>query len=129
MSLITNIKKRGLKDALNPKKWKIFARYFFFRALKKEYPELSVPEFIEQATYRMSHPGCRECVLKGECVHCGCKSPDLFIDKDNWCSGEHWYEMQPPHLWEEFKKMNDIVIDPFYLEQVKKQGIITKWRN
>lgn len=128
MSLINNLKKRGFKDILNPRKWKIFARYMAHTALNTEYPELDVPEYQEQIAIRMAHPGCRACIKSGECVHCGCKSPELFLDKTNECSGGHWFTMIDPEQWPEFKKKAGIEPDPFYLEQVIKLGKVVKFK-
>lgn len=129
MSVVENFKLRGFQDLLSPKKWWIYVRFFFNKTFKKGYDEFKNRHELEQIVYRMSHPGCRECVLKGACVHCGCKSPELFYDRTNYCSGEHWNEMMSKESWEEFKTMYGISIDEDYLEQVSKQGIITKWHN
>lgn len=122
MSIISNLKKRGLKDILNPKKWKIFARYAKLKLLKQEYSEMFIPEYLEQISIRMSEPGCRPCLEKGECVHCGCKSPDLFFEKNMECSGGNWFAMVPPEMWRDIRKGYDINQD--YLEQIKKHGKI-----
>lgn len=139
MSLWSNLKKRGLKDILRPKKWGMFIRYVKARlrigvsgdnqmeAWRKEYPHLSERVYLEQIVYRMSQPGCQPCIAKGECIHCGCKSPELFFEKDNECSGMNWFEMLLPDAWEEFKQMNGIVIDPKDIEQVRKTGRL--WQN
>lgn len=76
----------------------------------------------------MSEPGCRGCIKAGECNHCGCKSPELFYDKNNWCSGEHWNEMIAAESWKEYKEESDIEIDEDYLDQVKKFGTIRKFK-
>jgi hypothetical protein len=124
MSLWQNIKKRGLKDLLNPLKWKVFVRSQVLRALKKEYPEMQVPEYQEQIAYRMSRPDCRKCVTSGECHHCGCVSPDLFYEADNWCSGNEWEGMIPAVDWNQYKEDMNIVVNPDYITQVKKYGRI-----
>lgn len=126
MSIISNLKKRGFKDVLNPKKWKIFARSIGLRALKKEYSEMFVPEYLEQVSIRMSEPGCRPCLKKGECVHCGCKSPDLFFEKDMECSGGNWKEMIPPKIWNQVK--SSYGVDQDYIDQIKKHGKIIKFK-
>lgn len=128
MSLLHNLRRRGLRDILNPKKWKIFARYARLKALRKEYEELTIPEYREQIVYRMTQPGCRECIAKGECVHCGCKSPELFFDKENECSGMFWFEMLEPDSWITYATEQGIETDPFYLEQLDKYGTIKKFK-
>lgn len=127
MSIISNLKKRGLKDILNPKKWKIFARSLALKALRKEYSEMFIPEYLEQVSIRMSHPGCRPCLEGGECIHCGCKSPDLFFEKEMECSGMNWFAMIPADNWVEYKKESGIIINPDYIDQIKKHGKIIKF--
>lgn len=124
MSLIGNIRARGFKDILSPTKWGVFARYLKRRALKQEYPELSVPGYVEQIAVRMKK--CPDCTESPTCVHCTCKSPELFYDKDNYCSEERWKEMIPPEEWEEYKKTNGININPKHIKQILKHGVI-KW--
>lgn len=125
MSIIKNIRLRGLKDILNPKKWKIFARYLKMKALKEEYQELNIRAYQEQIVLRMKHPECQRCIKEGECFHCGCKSPELFFDKDNYCSGGAWDAMMNPDQWEEFKrlvKMPDVSEDD--INYLLKHGTI-----
>jgi len=123
-----NIKLRKGKDILNPKKWKIFARYLYLRALKKEYSEMFVPEYLDQVSLRMSDPGCRQCLSKGECVHCGCKTPDLFFEKSMECSGGNWFSMIPKDDWVNYKEKSGIVIDQDYIDQIKKYGKIINFK-
>lgn len=107
MSLIENLKKRGLKDVTNPRKWGVYFRFI----LNKLFPYRFIREkhmvaYCEQVVYRMSL--CRQCVKNGSCVHCGCKSPELFLDGKNVCSADNWYEMLSPEQWEEFKENTQI---------------------
>lgn len=127
MSILKNIRKRGLRDILNLKKWKIFARYIKLKALKQEYEEMFIPEYLEQVSIRMSNPGCRPCLDGGECIHCGCKTPDLFFEKDMECSGGNWLSMIPANMWEEYKKDSGIEVNQDYIEQIKKHGKIVKF--
>ena len=122
MSLRKNIEKRGLKDITNPKKWKIFLRSKVLKALKKEYSEMFIPEYLEQISIRMSHPDCRDCLEAGECVHCGCKTPDLFYEKDMECSGGNWTTMEPPEIWVDLREIYEINDD--YIRQIKEFGRI-----
>lgn len=124
MSILNNIRKRGFKDILNPKKWKIFGRYIKLKALKQEYEEIFIPEYLEQVSIRMSNLGCRACLEGGECVHCGCKSPDLFFEKDMECSGGNWFSMIPSNMWEDYKKDSGIEVNDDYINQIKTYGRI-----
>lgn len=125
MSIWGNIKKKGLKDVLNPKKWGIFARYLKNRALKREYPELSIPHKREQIVWRMRK--CPECVENGACTVCECRSPELFYDGKNWCSGHRWGVMkETAEEWEAQKKLDDITISEKHLKQLDKYGKL-KW--
>lgn len=127
MSLISNIRKRGLADIFSPKKWKIFARYLYLKITGKEYAEMYVPEYLEQIAYRMSRPGCRPCLEGGECTHCGCKSPELFFEKDNECSGLEWFAMMEKDRWEQHKKDLKLKINQDYINQILKHGKIVKF--
>lgn len=114
MSILTNLRKRGLKDVLDPKRWKL---YFRGKKREKDGTTLQIAEeetltvnneelqsFIEQVIYRQSFAECKQCLEKGECIHCGCKSPELFYDKEMVCSGGNWQEMKLPEDWNEYKK-------------------------
>ena len=114
-----------LSDLLNYKKWKIFARYLTLKILKTQYDEFKVPEYREQIVYRMNK--CPECVIAGKCVECSCKSPALFYDKTNWCEIERWDEMVRPELWEDYKKVNGITINPYNLKELETYGEV-KWK-
>jgi hypothetical protein len=129
MSILSNLRKRGLRDLLNPKKWKIFARSLALRALKKEYSEMFVPEYLEQVSIRMSNPNCRTCLENGECLHCGCKTPDLFFEKSMECSGLNWFSMLDPISWKEHRDSQDIRVDPDYIDQIKKHGKIINFKD
>jgi len=83
-----------------------------------------VPEYMDQIALRMAHEGCRTCLENGECFHCGCKSPDLFYEKDMECSGGNWSGMIDKSLWPKIKKDTGVKPNPEYLEQIKKHGKI-----
>ncbi len=123
MSLIKNLRNRGLKD-INLRKAKIYLRYWKYRLKGTSYPELLVPEYREQIAIRMANPGCRECVLAGECIHCGCPSPELFYDKDNRCSEGNFDTMYDPETWRE----TGVKPDPFYLKQIENKGVIKEFK-
>lgn len=120
MSIITNIRKRGLKDILNPKRWILYIRGLrrgssgtTLQISKTDSLTLSNEElqsFIEQVIYRQSFTECKRCLKEGACIHCGCKSPELFYDKEMVCSGGNWNEMLLPKDWNEFKSDNEIEI-------------------
>lgn len=129
MSLLKNFRKRGLKDILNPTKWKIFLRSRKLKLLRKEYSEMFVPEYLEQIALRMDMSECRQCLAEGECVHCGCRSPDLFYEKDMECSGGNWFTMIPAEDWAEYSKMTGIKPNPDYVAQIKKYGKIIKFKD
>lgn len=130
MSLIRNLKSRGFKDILNPKKIKIWFRYILLKLRNKNYPELSIDFKLEQIAYRMMEPGCRACIYQGECVICHCPSPQQFYDQNNYCSGMNWVEMkETKEEWEVFKKENNIIIPIEYIDQIKQYGVIKKWLN
>lgn len=127
MSLIKNIKARGFKDILNFRKIKIYFRYRKLKALKRQYKELVIPEYLEQMVLRMQNPGCRECIEEHECVHCHCKTPENFYDKHNECSLGNWQPMYPPNVWQKFRHRHKI--DQDYLKQIKKYGKIIKFKD
>ena len=160
MSLFENIKKRGLKDLLRPKKWWIYFRYLrskYWRSdewggrdpliskdtsnhvpehefdidpkLLKEYKELTNRHELEQIAWRMNFRDCSQCLRAGKCVHCGCKSPELFYDRTNECSAMNWFEMLDKEAWNEFKAIGSVIIDPDYIEQIKKHGEIIKFKD
>ena len=121
MSLLTNLRKRGLRDILSLKKIRVFFR-FLTKGKKEKYEELKVREYLEQIVFRMRK--CPDCVEAGECLHCGCKSPELFYDKDNYCSEDRWQEMKNPEEWRKHKKKHGIIIKPKYINDIKIHGII-----
>lgn len=154
MSIWNNLRKRGLRDILNPKKWKIFSRFLRKKVTEKvakepeenlaeiynkgdteithgtlkEYSELWNAHELEQIAHRMGNLGCRECLRDGECYHCGCVSPDLFYDRTNWCSGNHWGTMLSEREWNKFKALHGIEVDYDYVKQIRKHGKIVKFK-
>jgi len=122
VSLIENIKKRGLKDIFNLKKIKIFSRFLSRKALKRKYPELSIPHYKEQIVYRMRL--CPDCLEAGKCINCSCISPELFYDRENYCSEDRWKEMKEKEEWEKEKIEKGITISKKHLKDLEKEGII-----
>lgn len=102
MSLIDNIKKRGAKDILNPKKWGAYidGEIIEKNGIHLEYNEI-IP-FCQQLMMRLIR--CSECVEAGKCVGCGCIMPLAAIVPNNFCSEEKWKEMVPPEDWEKYMK-------------------------
>jgi len=122
MSIWSNFKKRGFKD-WSWKRARIYARFLYYKIKGTSYPELLVPEYVEQIAHRMSNVGCRQCLEAGACVICKCNSPELFYDKDFECEGKNWNAMLPPEEWRE----SGIEVDKSYVEQVEKYGRIKKF--
>jgi len=135
MGILRNLRNRGLKDILNPKRWVMFLRskkvqvkssiHGEAQALKDEYHEIFEDRrLLEQVVVRMTSNSCRPCLTGGECVHCGCKSPDLFFERDMECSGLSWFSMVDPDEWDEYKEGSGIIINEDYLRQVMEHGKI-----
>lgn len=87
-----------------PMKWGIF--------LKGTYTASQVPfEFCEIVVYRSIM--CRECLEKGSCVNCGCKSPDNFMVLENWCSAGNWNQTTIDQ-WNEYKERTGLKFEIEY---------------
>lgn len=96
-----NIRKRGLEDALNPKKWKIMANHI------AGVDEIPLHE-AEQIVYRAGR--CKPCVDAGECLHCGCEIQGAIASKDNWCSDGKWTAVMDKEDWNQYKADAEITI-------------------
>jgi len=110
------IGKYRLVDLTTPRKWLAFLKskaYHWGNPLdeKKELPN-DLVAYCEQVVFRQGL--CPACVVAGECLHCGCPSPDLFLDRDNFCSEQLWAKMLPTDKWEEFKIKNKLAIEISY---------------
>lgn len=109
MSILRNIRKRGFKDILNPKRVLLF-----FRAKKhKQQDYIKIPydnieSYCEQYIYRRFL--CKPCYDANECTHCGCKAKEVIAEPTATCSADEWFEMLNPAQWEEQKKENGITI-------------------
>lgn len=101
MSLISNIKKRGLRDIFSTR---VFA--YIEAQLQKIFGVWTKQEdqiaYSEQILYK--GVVCSECKAKGECVHCGCSFPDLAVSKIAVCSQGSWGKVMNNKDWEEYKK-------------------------
>lgn len=99
--IFRNIKKRGLKDAANPKKWRIMANHM------AGIDEIPLYE-AEQIVYRAGR--CKPCVDAGECLHCGCEIQGAIASKDNWCSDGKWTAVMDKEDWDQYKADAGITI-------------------
>lgn len=100
MSLLSNIKKRGLKDILSKRIFSYIEAQFqkVFGVWTKQKDQKA---YAEQIIYKRAM--CPECYQKGECVHCGCNFNDLAISKEAVCSAQRWGKIQDAKNWEEYK--------------------------
>ena len=99
-AILKNIKARGLKDVLNPRKWKV---YFQKPPKVEEGEDEASLSYCEQVVYRSIL--CSSCVKAGECEHCHCEMPSAILSKDNWCSQYKWDVMMSDEQWEDYKKV------------------------
>lgn len=103
MGILTNIRLRGLKDVLNPRKWWIFIVSHFRGAATPHDVTLAQ---AEQTVYRTIL--CSSCLKNGSCLSCGCPMPDAIVTPENYCSEGLWDEMLSPEDWATFKADNKI---------------------
>lgn len=106
MGVIENIKKKGFKDILNPKKWGFFIKS---KSQDKNGIHLEKSEILsysEQLVYRAIV--CGECFKRGACVSCECPQPDAAILKEHECDLKKYRPMMEKDRWENFKKLNNI---------------------
>lgn len=112
MSIWTNIKNRGFKDLLNPKRWVMVLDSFRGKTVgttlkigdeNVNFTNEQLQSYIEQVSYRQSFEECRRCLNEGACTHCGCDR-SLFLDPKMVCSGGNWQEIKTPEEWRKFKK-------------------------
>jgi hypothetical protein len=100
MSILTNIKKRGLKDIFSLRVVSylesIWQKIFGVRILQKD-----MVAYSEQVVYKAFR--CPECKAKGECVFCGCNFKDLSVSKDAVCSEGRWGKTMNEKDWEKYK--------------------------
>lgn len=102
-SVIENIKARGLKDILNPKKWFVYLKSKYWKT--KKYVKLEESEifsYCEQVVYRSIL--CKPCVKDGKCKDCKCPVPENMIIPENTCSEKNWVEMKNSDEWNKYKK-------------------------
>lgn len=80
---------------MNLKIFGIPIKYIFSRKKIKSYlvgtaiGDKIKESYFKQVMMRYNHPGCRECVKKGKCVHCGCKTWEKMLDPGAICYGPY----------------------------------------
>ncbi len=101
MSILTNIKKRGLKDIFSKK---IFAyiqsqwqRIFGIRVSSKK----DAIAYAEQVIYRGFM--CKKCKEDGVCEICGCPWAELATAQKSTCASKKWGTIDSAKDWEEYK--------------------------
>jgi hypothetical protein len=65
----------------------------------------------EQALYRAVL--CKECYKEGQCVVCGCRTPDMFYAPKKECPSKEWGEMLSKEEWDKKKGQESIDEDAF----------------
>lgn len=70
----------------------------------------------EQALYRAFL--CDECLKKGKCVECGCKTPNMFFSPKKKDSKGRWGQMLSAKEWKKFKIENNIDINNLTREKM-----------
>ena len=111
-SIFRNVKKRGLKDVTDPKRW---AAYFNGQEIKKEGLHLTYEQivpFTEMLMFRMLT--CPECVQRGACTHCECPMPLKAMWPDDFCSAGKWTEFNSVEDWEKYKKSTNLKFNISY---------------
>lgn len=103
-SIKENVKLRGVKDILNPKRWWMFIHSKASMWLGKD-PDEEIA-WAEQIVYRQSR--CSQCVEAGKCVHCGCPMNELLTEKSAACSALQWGPAMSAPTWETYKESNKI---------------------
>jgi len=106
MSILGNIKKRGLKDITNPTKIK---NYLDGKKIQREGIHLDYDEILpyaEQLVYRTIV--CSKCKTEGKCIHCDCIQPLAMMTFDHECSMEAYSGMLEAEAWAEYKKEKNI---------------------
>lgn len=100
MSLLENIKKRGLRDIFSRRVFSyiesILQKIFGVRTKHKDQIAYAEQQIFKRAM-------CPNCYKAGVCEHCGCGFSDLTISKDAVCSVGRWGKVMPANSWEEYK--------------------------
>ena len=119
-------------DLLNPRKWVMFLKYKAYewgnplpdtiKAVSGKQGEASddlkamskedLVAYSQMVVYRMSL--CNSCVKGGECHHCGCPSPGLFLDQYNSCFAGNWGSIDSMDKWRQYVEKNGITFEVKY---------------
>jgi hypothetical protein len=105
-SIINNIKSRGLKDILNPKKWLNYVNGLIIGVNGINLKEGEILSYSEQLVYRSIK--CSQCFEEKACIDCKCPQPLSATVKSHECTLGKYRGMLSPQKWEEFKKQNGI---------------------
>lgn len=100
-SVLENVKKRGLKDILNPRNIHNFIKSLWVKSRGLTLKESEVLSYSEQLVYRSLK--CADCFKEGKCHDCSCPQPDAAIIKEHECSMGKYRAMLPQNDWEDFK--------------------------
>lgn len=106
-----------LKDILNSNNIRDFVggNYLMW---KDQLTNKGIPYYVkEQALYRAIL--CRPCLVKGKCLICECRTPNMFFSKNKVDSGGKWGKMLDVENWEAFKKEKGIEKLPDSFELIK----------
>lgn len=100
MGVLTNIKKRGLRDIFSKR---VFS---YLESVKQKLFGVRIPQkdmvaYAEQIVFKRTM--CPECYKAGACLHCGCNFKDLSISTDAVCSQQRWGKILNEKEWAEYK--------------------------
>lgn len=100
-------------DVINPLKWISFVRGYFNSLFLKDH-------LIEQYCIRLIE--CSDCVLAGQCGHCGCAMPEKAFDPSARCSNNNWGPIiMDRDLWIAHKEKYGITLSVNYNPQPSLQ--------
>lgn len=105
-SILENVKKRGLKDLLNPKKWLNFINGLIIGVNGINLKENEILSYSEQLVYRSLR--CSQCFAEKACIDCKCPQPLSATVKKHECTLGKYKAMMSPEKWEEFKSQNNL---------------------
>lgn len=106
MGIIDNIRARGLRDILNPKKWILYLTSKKQKVTGVTIPQEEVLTYAEQLVFRSLM--CKECFKLGACIDCKCPQPDAAIVKTHECSMGRYRQMLGNDEWKKYKESNKI---------------------
>ncbi len=99
-AIVENVRKRGLKDVLDPQVWKTAKQWADIEKQGLLLPPGEIVSFAQQLVYRMVM--CQSCVDAGKCPHCTCAMPHKMCCAAGKCPLERWQEMMEAGDWEKF---------------------------